>query len=165
MQPLQLLAQTSDGTKALGAAVAAMLEPGDVISLTGELGAGKTTFVQGAAEALGVTSPVVSPTFTLIREYAGTELTIYHVDVYRLERLQDVIDLGFEEMTDSGGITFVEWGDAIEALLTDSRLQIEFESAGLDTDSRRVRITGTGPVWAARWPLVETAIEGWKAPA
>src|SRR5438093_13641660 len=90
-------------TRALGEAVADLLRPGDVVSLTGDLGAGKTTFVQGAAGKLGVDEPVLSPTFTLIREYRGS-LPIYHLDVYRLDRVQEVLALGCEELMDRQGV-------------------------------------------------------------
>jgi tRNA threonylcarbamoyladenosine biosynthesis protein TsaE len=162
MDAVDVLAVDAGATQALGAAVAGVLEPGDIVSLTGELGAGKTTFVQGAALALGVTVPVVSPTFTLIREYpAAGAITVYHVDVYRLERIQDVIDLGFEEMTDAGGITFVEWGDAISALLSDDFLEIELRTT--ETDERRIRIAGHGRKWIGRMELLEAAVRSTAA--
>src|SRR5437773_11124763 len=106
---LELSTSSAGETRAVGAAVAGLLSPRDVVSLTGDLGAGKTTFVQGAAAALDVREPVLSPTFTLIREYQGQEaLRIYHLDVYRLDRLQDVLDLGFDEILDQGGVVFIE---------------------------------------------------------
>jgi tRNA threonylcarbamoyladenosine biosynthesis protein TsaE len=156
MDGIELIAADATGTQVFGAAVAGVLEPGDIVSLTGELGAGKTTFVQGAAQALGVTAPVVSPTFTLIREYPAADLTIYHVDVYRLERIQDVIDLGFEEMTDAGGITFVEWGDAISALLSENFLEVELRTT--ESDERRIRIAGHGGKWTVRMNSLEAAL-------
>src|SRR2546421_3905312 len=110
---VQLSTQTADQTRAVGEAVGGLLEPGDVVSLTGDLGAGKTTFVQGAAPPLGVRDPVVSPTFTLVRQYRG-DVPVYHLDMYRLDRVQDVLDLGFEEMIEGDSVVFVEWGDAIE---------------------------------------------------
>jgi tRNA threonylcarbamoyladenosine biosynthesis protein TsaE len=162
MVEIELIAADADATQALGAAVAGVLEPGDVVSLTGELGAGKTTFVQGAAQALGVTVPVVSPTFTLIREYpAAGGITVYHADVYRLERLQDVIDLGFEEMTDAGGITFVEWGDAVSALLSENFLEIELRTT--ESDERRIRIAGVGQNWIRRMDSLEAALRSFAA--
>src|SRR5207245_3224004 len=112
---IELVSASAEQTRRLGEAVASVLRPGDVVALAGDLGAGKTTFVQGAAAALGVTQPVVSPTFTLVREYQG-RVPVHHVDVYRLDRINDVLDLGFDEMIE-GGVTFVEWGDAVEALL------------------------------------------------
>src|SRR2546423_14082268 len=98
---LRLLTTSAEETRKVGGAVAGLLRDGDLVSLTGDLGAGKPTLVRGACRALGVTEPVVSPTFTLVREYRGAR-PIHHMDVYRLERLQDVIDLGFDEMLDAG---------------------------------------------------------------
>jgi len=158
--PIELTTSSVDETRALGEALAELLSPGDVVSLTGELGAGKTGFVQGAARGLGVESAVVSPTFTLVREYDG-RLHVYHVDVYRLDRIQDVIDLGFEEMVDAGGVTFIEWGDAIEALLGDSYLQLEFTTAG-EADTRRIRATTEGSSWEKRLGGLERATERWR---
>ena len=158
---LELATPSPEETKALGEAVAAALRPGDVVSLTGDLGAGKTTFVQGAARGLGVAEPVLSPTFTLVRQYAG-RVSVHHVDVYRLDRLQDVLDLGFEELLDQGGVVFIEWGDAIEALLPESYLEIELTIP--DEGSRRsVRLSGFGPGWKDRWDGLVTAVEPWVA--
>jgi tRNA threonylcarbamoyladenosine biosynthesis protein TsaE len=159
---LDLLTDSPDETQAVGAAIAPSLRSGDVISLTGDLGAGKTTFVQGIARTLGVTDRVVSPTFTLVRQYEGT-LPVYHFDVYRLDNLQEVLDLGFEEILDLGGIVFIEWGDAIEALLPEAYLQIELTIPGEDS-RRRLEIVARGPSWARRWDRVMEAVAPWKAP-
>src|SRR6266480_51664 len=123
-QVIELIVPGAEDMRALGEALAGVLVPGDVIALTGDLGAGKTTLVQGAAQGLGITDDVTSPTFTLVREYRG-RFPVYHVDVYRLDRIQEVIDLGFEELLDPDGVTFVEWGDLIEGLLPDAYLEIE----------------------------------------
>jgi tRNA threonylcarbamoyladenosine biosynthesis protein TsaE len=158
-----LRAPTADDTRAIGRALAPLLRAGDVVALGGELGAGKTTLVQGAAAALGVSEPVLSPTFTLVREYRGS-LPIYHVDVYRLNRLQDVLDLGFEEMTDAGGVTFVEWGDAIEALLPESYLEIALRAPvpiGDESEERWITVDAEGPTWAERWERLEAVLEPW----
>jgi tRNA threonylcarbamoyladenosine biosynthesis protein TsaE len=154
-----LRAPAADDTRAIGRAIAPLLRAGDVVALGGELGAGKTTLVQGAAAALGVSEPVLSPTFTLVREYRGT-LPIYHLDVYRLNRVQDVLDLGFEEMTDAGGVTFVEWGDAIEALLPESHLRISLRTED-ETEERWITVDAEGPAWAERWERLESALEPW----
>lgn len=154
-----LRAPTADDTRAIGRATASLLRAGDVVALGGELGAGKTTLVQGAAAALGVDQPVLSPTFTLVREYRGS-LPIFHLDVYRLNRLQDVLDLGFEEMTDAGGVTFVEWGDAIEALLPESHLQIALRIED-GSDERWITVDAEGPAWTERWERLESALEPW----
>jgi tRNA threonylcarbamoyladenosine biosynthesis protein TsaE len=148
-----------DETRKAAAALAELLVPGDVVSLTGDLGAGKTAFVQGAAKALGVTEPVVSPTFVLVREYRG-EMPIHHVDVYRLDRMQEVHDLGFEDLLDPGSVVFVEWGDAIEALLPDSHLRIELRTE--DGDNRHLRVSARGPAWAPRWERLEGLLQPWR---
>jgi tRNA threonylcarbamoyladenosine biosynthesis protein TsaE len=151
---------TVEATHDLGEACAPILEAGDVVALTGDLGAGKTSFVQGVAIGLGVESPVVSPTFTLVREYEG-RLHVNHLDVYRLERIQDVIDLGFDEMVDSGGVTLIEWGDVIEGLLTTDHLEVEI-TADHETDARAFSFRGEGPSWLRRWEALERATEPWS---
>jgi tRNA threonylcarbamoyladenosine biosynthesis protein TsaE len=157
-----LRAETAEETRAVGEAIASLLVPGDAIALTGELGAGKTTFVQGAARALGVTSAVASPTFTLVREYRG-RIPVAHADVYRLSRVQDVVDLGLEEMIEEGNVLFVEWGDAVEGLLPESHLRVELTTTGPETEARRVVVEGFGPSWATRWERLEHVIESWEA--
>ena len=144
----------------MGAALAELLLPGDVVSLTGDLGAGKTTFVQGAARGLGVTDQVASPTFVLVREYRG-DVPVYHLDVYRLDRMQEVIDLGFEDLLDPAGVVFVEWGDAILPLLPDEHLRVELRSQ--DGDARRLSFTGRGVRWAGRWERLEGLLAAWQA--
>ncbi len=159
---LELGAPTGEDTRAIGAALAPLLEAGDAVALTGELGAGKTTFVQGVARGLGVTGTVGSPTFTLVREYHG-RLTVQHADVYRLDRVQDVLDLGFEEMTDDA-VLIVEWGDAVEGLLPAEHLSIELTVPGED-ERRRLVLTGSGRSWATRWERLEQALERWGGAA
>jgi len=156
---LDLTAGAPEDTMAVGEAVASLLREGDAIALTGELGAGKTTFVRGAARALGFDGAVASPTFTLVREYQGG-VRIYHVDVYRLERVQDVLDLGLDEMVAEGGVLLVEWGDAVEGLLPDDHLLAEITLVG-DGDARRIVVTGMGPSWATRWERLERLTEPW----
>jgi tRNA threonylcarbamoyladenosine biosynthesis protein TsaE len=158
---IDLVTRAPEETRAAAAALAALLAPGDVVNLTGELGAGKTAFVQGAARALGVEGPVASPTFVLVREYRG-QMPIYHVDVYRLERLQEVHDLGFEDLLDPAGVVFVEWGDAVESMLPDSHLRIEL-GTGEENDVRSLRVSARGPTWAARWERLENVLQPWKA--
>jgi tRNA threonylcarbamoyladenosine biosynthesis protein TsaE len=159
--PLELLTASPEETRAVGEAIAAILRPGDVVSLTGDLGAGKTTLVQGAARALGVDRAVLSPTFTLVREYQGTsDVHVYHLDVYRLDRMQEVLDLGFEEMLEEGGVVFIEWGDVIEGLLPDSFLQVELSAS--DDSARRIVLSSRGPAWAARWGHVAEAMTAWS---
>ncbi len=155
---IDIVTRTPDETRTVGAGLAELLVPGDVISLTGDLGAGKTTFVQGAARGLGVGEQVVSPTFVLVREYRG-EVPVYHLDVYRLDRLQEVIDLGFEDLLDPSGVIFVEWGDAIDALLPDEHLRVELRTD--DGDARRLSFSGRGVRWAGRWERLEGVLGPW----
>lgn len=122
---LKLSTVGAQDTRRLAATVAEALRIGDVVSLTGELGAGKTCFVQGAAAALGVTERVTSPTFLLRRDYEG-RIPIVHLDVYRLETLQEASELGLDETGRS--ITFIEWGDAMQPLLPSTHLEIEFRT-------------------------------------
>jgi tRNA threonylcarbamoyladenosine biosynthesis protein TsaE len=160
---IELRSEAPEDTRAVGEALAAILEPGDAVALTGELGAGKTTFVQGVAHGLGFTGHVASPTFTLVREYPA-RLRIHHADVYRLERVQDAIDLALEEMTVEGGILLVEWGDAVESLLPDEHLVVELTVPG-ETEERRLVLTGSGAGWAARWGRLEESTSRWRAAA
>lgn len=118
---------TAEATRRLGRVLAPLVEPGDVIALTGELGAGKTCLVQGLAAGLEVELPVTSPTFMLQRIYPG-RVRLVHLDVYRLERLRDVMGLGDEAMAPDA-VTVVEWGDTIASLLPDDRLDVELRHA------------------------------------
>jgi tRNA threonylcarbamoyladenosine biosynthesis protein TsaE len=161
---VELRTRTAEETRGAGEALAGLLRGGDAVSLTGDLGAGKTTLVQGAAQGLGVAGPVVSPTFTLVREYEG-RLRVVHVDVYRLDRMQDAIDLGLEELAGDDAVLFVEWGDAIEALLPGDALDIELTVPDPASEVRRVLIAGSGRPWAERWERLEQALEPWTAAA
>ena len=107
-------------TRALGAALATELGPGSVVVLSGDLGSGKTVFAQGVAEGLGVTERVVSPTFAIAREYEG-RLRLHHLDVYRLDHVQEAIDLGLDELFDDA-VTLIEWGDGVRDLLPERML-------------------------------------------
>jgi tRNA threonylcarbamoyladenosine biosynthesis protein TsaE len=150
----------ADDTRAAGGAIAALLRPGDAIALTGELGAGKTTFVQGVAAGLGYEGHVVSPTFTLVREYEG-RVRIHHVDVYRLERVQDVLDLGLDEATAEGGVLLVEWGDAVEGLLPEEHLVVTLTTVGADEETRSIVVEAVGGSWRLRWERLERVLEPW----
>ena len=105
--------------------------PGMVICLNGELGSGKTLFTKAFASALGITEPVTSPTFNIIKEYPDGELPLYHMDVYRVEN--NINDLGIEEYYDKGGVTIIEWADMIESYLPEERLDINIKLTGEDT--------------------------------
>jgi tRNA threonylcarbamoyladenosine biosynthesis protein TsaE len=157
---IELETATAEGTRDVGAAIASLLQPRDTVLLTGDLGAGKTTFVQGVARALGVEDHVASPTFTLVKEYGG-RLDIAHVDIYRLERVQDVVDLGLDELGGPDRVLLVEWGDAIQDLLPEDRLRLEL-TTGSANDHRRIVITSQGSTWAARWERLEQLLDPFR---
>ena len=140
--------RSTDETLDLARAVGELLRSGDVVSLVGELGAGKTVFARGVARAVGVTDLVVSPTFTIVREYEG-RVPLVHVDVYRIDAVQELHDLGFEEVVRDDAVTLVEWGDKIEGMLPGDRLDIRLAPGGAD-DERVVEIEGHGRSWSAR---------------
>lgn len=140
--------RSTDETLALAASVAEVLRPGDVVSLVGDLGAGKTVFARGVARALGVTEPVVSPSFTIVREYEG-RLPLVHIDVYRVDSIQELHDLGFEELVRDDAVTLVEWGDVIDVLLPGDRLDVRLARGEAD-DERVVELVGHGRSWRAR---------------
>ena len=157
---IELRTETADETREVGRAMAPLLHPRDTIALTGDLGAGKTTLVQGIGQGLGVEEHVSSPTFTLIREYAG-RLDVAHVDVYRLDRVQDVLDLGLDEVGGPDRVLLVEWGDAIEDLLSGDRLRVELTAPEPETEARRIAIEPKGESWATRWERLEQALRPW----
>lgn len=111
----------------LGAAFASLVRPGDIISLSGDLGAGKTRFVQGLADGLGVSEHVTSPTFAIIKEYLTGRLPLYHFDVYRLEDQRELETLGYEDYFYGEGVTVIEWGNNISGFLPDNALKVEIK--------------------------------------
>lgn len=108
---------SSEETIALGKKIGALLKPGDIIAMTGTLAAGKTTITKGIAESLGVADNITSPTFCLISEYAGTKMPLYHMDVYRLDSVEDFINLGVDDMLFGEGVCIIEWSEKIESEL------------------------------------------------
>ena len=149
-----------DATRALGAALAGTARPGDIVLLSGDLGTGKTALTQGFAAGLGVTEQVVSPTFTLARDYDG-RLRLHHLDVYRLDHLQEAIDLGLAELTDDGGVTLIEWGEVVIPTLPPDYLEIRL-TYGADDDERLLELVPVGVQWATRAPALAAALGPWR---
>ena len=154
------LTKSADDTRELAARLAPLVVAGDVILLSGDLGAGKTTFAQGFGRGLGVQDDVVSPTFTLMRSYEG-RLPLLHCDVYRLDHLQEVIDLGVPEMVDEGAVALVEWGDVAAPGLPADHLEVRMELTDTD-DERRLEILAVGTPWLRRQGQVSAATERWQ---
>lgn len=163
-------------TEAVGEAMGPLLQVGDLVVLTGDLGTGKTTFTKGLARGLGVTQRVTSPTFTIVQEYDG-RVPVAHVDVYRLARIQELHDFGFDELIESR-VTVVEWGEAIAQVLPFDRIDVRIAmvddpdprvstnastdagSAEVVEDDRRVvEVVASGPAWVARRPALQAALE------
>ncbi len=134
-------------TASAGGLLAGLLEPGDVVSLTGDLGAGKTTLTQGVAKGLGVAGPIVSPTFNILLVHPGRDLTLYHLDLYRLTRVEDLDDIDFYGTLEAGGAALIEWGDRFPRALPADRLEVAITLGG--GDGRTIEVEGTGPRGAA----------------
>ncbi|PWW22814.1 tRNA threonylcarbamoyladenosine biosynthesis protein TsaE [Geodermatophilus normandii] len=138
---------TVDDTRALGAALAGVVAPGDLVVLTGPLGAGKTALTQGLGAALGVGEPVTSPTFVIARVHRGGRLPLVHVDAYRLGGVADVDDLDLDASTEES-VTVVEWGAGLVERLADEHLEVRLDRR--DDDVRTAVLVPHGPGWAAR---------------
>lgn len=138
------IVETSDSrhTEALGAELAAALRPGDVVLVRGELGAGKTTLVRGAARALGVSDPVTSPTFGIGHRYRGSNVTVSHVDLYRLAGLREEEPALLDDYLGPGRIAFVEWPEEGTPELRDARMVVTLTHRG--PDSRRIEVSDLG---------------------
>jgi tRNA threonylcarbamoyladenosine biosynthesis protein TsaE len=162
-------------TWALGRALAGTLRPGDVVLVSGDLGAGKTVLAQGVAAGLGVSDAVTSPTFTLVRPLpcgpgAGDPLgpgpvrTMLHADLYRLEHDREVVDLGLGELVEDDAVAVVEWGEAAEAMFGTDALGILIEPpidpGPADVDTRLVQVSVAGP-WAPRADALARALAPW----
>jgi len=152
-----------DETRALAAAVAGVVHAGDIVVLAGELGTGKTVFAQGFARGLGVDEPVTSPTFTLVRPYQGRSLTLLHADMYRLDRLSEMADLGIVEQLDGRAVAVIEWGDLATPVLPADLLEVRLV-AGLDDDERSISFRAVGARWAVRLEELTVAVSAWLAP-
>ena len=139
MKEWKVVTDSPQKTKALAEMIGRAVSAGTLITLSGDLGAGKTTFTQGLAKGLDIDRKVTSPTFTIMKEYKG-RLPLYHIDAYRLENITQ--DLGFEDYIDGDGVCVIEWANFIEYVLPDQLLNIEFTIN--DDDSRTLTLQGHG---------------------
>ncbi|MBE0447733.1 MAG: tRNA (adenosine(37)-N6)-threonylcarbamoyltransferase complex ATPase subunit type 1 TsaE [Actinobacteria bacterium] len=140
-----VITHSPEETWELAKRLAPKLSKGDLIDLSGDLGAGKTVFAKGLAEGLGIDGPVTSPTFTIIKEYEG-RLPLYHFDVYRLTSPDELEELGADEYFYGEGVSVIEWGNRVEELLPDERLTIKILRL-VDDSFRRVEIIPYGDRW------------------
>ena len=146
------LLATPEDTRALGAALARLLRPGDLVVLVGALGAGKTVFTQGVGAGLGVREPVTSPTFVIARVHRGGRVPLVHVDAYRLGGIADVEDLDLDASA-AESVTVVEWGQGLVEQLAEEHLEVRLDRR--DDDVRTVVLVPHGPGWAERLATAE----------
>ena len=140
LSPATYLSRSVEETLALGERLASGWPPGTVIALTGDLGSGKTVLTKGIARSLGVSDAITSPTFTLIGEHStGDGRKLYHIDLYRLDRPQQAVEIGIEEELSPNGWTVIEWAERLGDVLPPNAVRIEIEIAG--ENERRVRVT------------------------
>jgi tRNA threonylcarbamoyladenosine biosynthesis protein TsaE len=143
MSPEEIVeSQSATETEALGGRIAKRLQPGDVVLLSGELGSGKTTLIRGACRALGISGPVTSPTFTVGQRYEGGRMPISHLDLYRLESLEDEDPALLDDYLGADGVAFVEWPGAGESRLGRPALELRLAHAG--DDRRRIEVEWNG---------------------
>lgn len=154
-EKFEIQTRSAEETKRLAVALTPVLVPGDMLVLAGDLGAGKTVFVQGLAAGLGIPEAVTSPTFVLAREYCGGRYALMHIDIFRLNRIQEIIDLGYDEFLDPSGIVAIEWGDVVEPLLPREHLHVELSYSGYQSDVRVITFRPRGPLWAERLQTIK----------
>lgn len=145
---LSFKTDSAEQTFGLGAELADLLSPGDVVLLVGELGAGKTCLAQGIARGMGIGEQVTSPTFTILREYSG-RMPLYHLDAYRLDGPADLFDIGVDEYLEGKGVLVVEWGDRVRDFFPPGYLEVRLDFAGGD-EERLIRFLPLGDEWEKR---------------
>jgi tRNA threonylcarbamoyladenosine biosynthesis protein TsaE len=133
-------------TEDLGRRLAAALSPGAVVACRGGLGMGKTAFTRGLAQGLGYEGRVTSPTFTIVNEYEGRGLSLFHFDMYRLEGAGDLFDIGWEDYLDRGGVCAVEWSERVEEALPEDAVAVSIARCPENENWRVITVEGVGPV-------------------
>ena len=136
---MQYITNSPAETEAVGAALGKIIHPGTVIAYRGDLGAGKTAFTRGLARGLGCTEIVTSPTYTIVNEYLGGRMPLFHFDMYRLRSSDDLFDIGWDDYLDRGGVCAVEWSENVDDAMEDA-LYVTIEKLG--EDSRRITLEG-----------------------
>ena len=138
---MKYITHSPEETRALGCKLAQALWGGAVVAFTGDLGAGKTAFVSGMAEGLGIEERVTSPTFTIVNEYEGGRLPLFHFDLYRLVSADELFHIGWEDYLARGGVCAVEWSENVEEALDGDTVRVDI-SRGEDDNSRVITIEG-----------------------
>ena len=143
---MEFCTNSVEETEQLGQRLAATLYPGSVIAYTGDLGAGKTAFTRGLAMGLDVPERVTSPTFTIVNEYEGGRLPLFHFDMYRLGSSDELFDIGWEDYLARGGVCAVEWSENVEDALDADTIRIDIRRGGSD-DERSITVTNAPPLF------------------
>ncbi len=138
---MEFITHSPDETRLLGQRLARVLEPGAVVAFTGDLGAGKTAFVSGMAKGLGIEERVTSPTFTIVNEYEGGRLPLFHFDMYRLGSADELFDIGWEDYLARDGVCAVEWTEHVTEAMEDDAIRVSIRR-GEDDNSRVIEIEG-----------------------
>ncbi len=135
--------ESVEETMNLGRKLGSIIEKGSTVCLTGDLGTGKTHFAKGFAEGLGIEDNITSPTFTIVNEYYEGRLPFYHFDVYRVNDVEEILQVGFEEYVYGQGVTLIEWADMIETILPDELIHVKIEKTERP-DERKITIRSFG---------------------
>ncbi len=138
---MNYITNSPEETEKIGEALAAKLQPGDVIAYYGDLGAGKTAFTRGLARGLGILEPITSPTYTIVNEYTSGRMPLFHFDMYRLHSADDLFDIGWEDYLERGGVCAVEWSENVEDAL-ENPIRVTVTRNGTDDTSRVITIEG-----------------------
>ena len=138
---MEFVTNSEQETEELGARLAERLEPGAVIAFTGDLGAGKTAFTRGLARGLGISDRVTSPTFTIVNEYEGGRLPLFHFDMYRLGSSDELFDIGWEDYLARGGVCAVEWSEKVSDALEEGSVLVEIRRGARD-NQRVIAVEG-----------------------
>lgn len=142
---MEYRSNSPEETETIGAQLAARLKPGDIVAFTGDLGAGKTAFVRGMARGLGIGERVTSPTFTIVNEYEGGRLPLFHFDMYRLGSPDELFDIGWEDYLARGGVCAVEWSENVMEAMEPDSIRVDIRR-GEDDGRRIITVTGEGMV-------------------
>lgn len=159
---LAVRTRSADETTSLGRCVGELIRPGEILLLVGDLGTGKTTFVQGLATGLGFERRARSPSFTMVHTYRGGRYPLIHVDLYRCNNVAEVFDLGLEELFEPPAVSAVEWGEKAFEIAGRDYLELDFSWDGAD-DVRNIRFLPAGR-WQQRMGDLSEAVRGWATP-
>ena len=139
---MEFITNSPEETEKIGERLAQKLVPGTVLAYRGDLGAGKTAFTRGLARGLGYREPVTSPTYTIVNEYLGGRLPLFHFDMYRLQSDDDLWDIGWEDYLDRGGVCAVEWSENVADAMPDGTVYVTIQRSPEGENTRKITITG-----------------------